>query len=190
MAVDLNRETRAMILSCLPFPPLPVEVHRVEGDACLTSDITITTTHALIAQCMDACVLKNDPEFNKKRKALQIQVLQEFLYKLASEAFRYTKDDLYHFYCEFSYKHICTFFNKNDRPEIRFLPYGYVVKGDPVHRKIVEYYVAQGIIMDDSKTKTPQEVASMEMGDIFLLIRDRLGHSMTPEELEIAKTKN
>lgn len=182
MAVDLNRETRAMILSALPFPPLPVEVHRVENDAFLTSGSTVTTTHTLIAQCMDACVLKGDQEFNRQRKARQIEVLQEFLYKLATDAFRYSKDELYHFYCEFSYKHICTFFDERDYPDVRFLPFGYVAKGDPVHRKIVEYYLAQGIIMNDTKSKTPQEVAVLDLGGILLLIRDRLGHSMTEDE--------
>lgn len=147
---DPLREQRAMILCALPYPPLPVEVGKVEGNSMILSDETaVTTTHTLIAQCMNACALKNDVVFNKQREQRQRLVLQEFLHRLAQIGFLLEGEKLYDLYCEFSYKHICTFFQEGEHPQVNFQPYHSVCVGDQVHKKIVEYCNAQDILFKE-----------------------------------------
>jgi hypothetical protein len=169
---DPLREQRAMILCALPYPPLPVQVGKVESNSMILSgEVAVTTTHALISQCMNACVLKNDSVFNKKRQERQRQVLQEFLYKLAQIGFLLEGVRLYDLYCEFSYKHIKTFFEEHEHPSVQFLPYDSVCIGDAVHQKMVEYCKAQCILFKE----TPEDYEHMNLDSLLKACRKKLG---------------
>jgi hypothetical protein len=172
---DPLRETRAMYLCALPYPPLPVIVNRIEDGTCMLSGVeAVTTTHALIAQCINTCAIRNDDKLNFERKARQQKIFSEFLHGLADKAFFWDDHRLYDFYCEYNHKHICTFFNENDKPDVRFKPWDYMVKGDESHQKLVEYFNGQGIIMEE---KEIPDVSMLDTINILILLRNRMGRS-------------
>lgn len=172
---DPLRETRAMMLSALPYPPLPVEVDRVEDGTCMTSGVkAVTTVHALIAQCVNACALRNDDAANFERKNRQHRVLKEFLHSLAAKGFLWDDERLYDFYCQFCYKHLCTYFPEDAKPDVRFKPWDYVVKGDACHNQLVDYYRAQGVIFEE---EVIADVSGLDVVSILILLRDRIGRS-------------
>lgn len=172
---DPLRETRAMMLSALPYPPLPVEVDKIEDGTCILSGQTgVTTTHALLAQCVNACALRNDDAANFERKQKQLKVLQEFLHSLAAKGFLWNDERLYYFYCEFNYKHLCTYFPDGNNPEVRFKPWDYIVKGDACHQQLVDYYRAQGVIFEE---EVIADVSGLDVVSILILLRDRIGRS-------------
>jgi hypothetical protein len=175
--VDTLREPRTMILCALPYPPLPITVNSVAADELvLTGDLTVTTTHSIIARCIHACVELNDKEFNKTREAKQRHVLQEFRHELGCGGFDITDPEkLYKFYCKYNYKHICTYFKDNEpRPEVNFLPLDHMAVGDKYHKKLVEYHNAQAILFDE---KDAGDVSHLSAHKILFLLRDRMGHS-------------
>ena len=72
---DSLREMRTMILISLPYPPLPMVVGKVEGDTkILTGEDATTTSHTLIARCLDAAVERSDAADNARRKKAQQEV--------------------------------------------------------------------------------------------------------------------
>ena len=72
---DPLREMRTMILLSLPYPPLPMVVGKVEGDTqLLTGEDAVTSSHTLIARCLDAAVERADPVDNERRKKAQQEV--------------------------------------------------------------------------------------------------------------------
>jgi len=72
---DSLREMRTMILISLPYPPLPMVVGKVEGDTqTLTGEDATTTSHTLIARCLDAAVERSDAADNARRKKAQQEV--------------------------------------------------------------------------------------------------------------------
>lgn len=170
--MDDLREMRAMYLGALPYPPLPVQVGKVE-DMQLAGE-TVTTTHSLIAKCLQECAHINNKEENKKRKVRQTSVLQQFLKRLADVGFLQEGEDLYRLYCEFSYKHIATYFPEGHPLDIRFMPMDYMSVGDKTHEKLVEYFKAQCILFEE---ENPDDVSSMQLGDILKLLRDKLGRA-------------
>jgi len=70
---DPLREVRTMILLSLPYPPLPVPVSRVEADAGVTCGEALTTTHTLIARCLNSSALRNAPAENDARRTKQME---------------------------------------------------------------------------------------------------------------------
>lgn len=176
--VDTLRETRTMVLCSLPYPPLPVRVGKVANNEFTIEGDSVVCTHTLLAQLINACVLKNDQTFNKEREKKQRMVLQEFLHRLGCGGFDWTDPKvLYQFYCEFNYKHIGTYFNteKGERPpEVCFMPYDFMSVGDKHHTKLCEYFKAQGVIFEE---KEIEDVSKKDLGYILFKLRDRMGHS-------------
>ena len=161
-----------MILCALPYPPLPVKVGKVAEDALVVEGETVTTTHALLAQCMNACVMKGDSAMNQERQERQKRVLQEFLFKLAQVGFLLNGEELYRFYCEFSYKHLATYFKEGEPLDVQFLPLEYISVGDKVHKKMVEYFDGQSILFREER-----DVSKSGAIDILLLCRERIGRA-------------
>lgn len=176
---DPTRETRTMVLCALPYPPLPVDVQKMQADCMMTEqDLDVTTTHSLLAQCMNACVIRNDDHMNNVRKSRQVEVLQGFLHALATEGFELKDEALYHFYCKYTLKHISTYFDDNCPPDVRFKPYSYMTVGDKSHAKLVEYAIAQGILFEENQTEEQvNEIKKMNLNQLLLLIMKRMGES-------------
>ena len=174
--VDTMRETRAMVLCALPYPPLPVECEKMLSDSMMTaSELDVTTSHTLLAQCMNSAVLKNDMAANNARKARQIQVLQEFLHELVTVGFELRGEPLYQFYCKHALKHIGTYFDVSCPPDIRFKPYSYMTVGDKSHAKMVEYCLAQGILYQEKPDA--RRISRMDLAKLLVLIRSRVGET-------------
>lgn len=176
---DTLREPRTMILAALPFPPLPISVHKIEKDSMTLEEDTensVTTTHSLFALCINECVRRNDQKFNEERQKKQMRVLEEFMYGLKAIGCTLKDEQLYHFYCDYSYRHLCTYFKDDDKPQIRFKPYDYVSVGDETHAKMVEHYIAQGIIFEEEELdkKARQTISKYEVGKLLELFRGRL----------------
>lgn len=173
--VDSIREMRAMVLVALPFPPLPVEVGKVAGDGLVVEGVTVTTTHDLLAQCMNACALRDDVKVNKERRERQVGVLRGFLADLCERGVGLDGSDLYDLYCQHSYRHLCTYFKEDDRPEVRFLPYSYIAKGDKCHKKLLEHFVAQGVLFQEKHTdELAKRAEKYSVGRVLCLMRERL----------------
>lgn len=168
-----------MVLCALPYPPIPVDVEHMMPDCMMTeNDLDVTTTHTLLAQCMNACVLKNDQSLNNSRQGRQVIVLQDFLHGLATEGFELKDEALYQFYCKHSMNHIATYFDANCPPEVKFKPYSYMTVGDKSHSKLVEYAIAQGVLFEENQTK--QQVArirKLPLNQLLSLIVKRMGAS-------------
>ena len=177
--VDTLREPRAMMLAALPYPPLPIQVHKVADDSMVLESDTedgVTTTHTLIALCVNECVKRNDHAFNERRRTEQMRVLEEFMYGLQAIGCTLSDKELYHFYCDYSYRHLCTYFDKSDVPHVKFKPYEYVSRGDKTHQKMLEHYFAQGIVFEENPEERPSDdhVRQCSVGELLELFRNRL----------------
>jgi len=173
--VDSIREMRAMALVALPFPPLPVEVQKVASDSLIADGVEVINTHDLFAQCINACAAREDKDLNSKRKENQIKVLREFLADLCHRGLSLEGEDLYRLYCEHSYKHICTYFRENDKPEVKFMPYSYIAKGDKCHKKLIEHFIAQGILFEEKDiSNLSKKAGGFTVGRILCMMRERL----------------
>ena len=185
---DPLRETRTMVLASIPYPPLPIEVDAVEANANqVTGEKKTISSHDIIAQCLNAAVLRNDQGDNATRRANQENTIREFLFTLANEGFEAEAEKMYDIYCKFTHKHIMTY-TKRD-PQIRFQPFSYVSKGDPIHAKMAEYMAGQSIVFEDSPIVPRSEYLKKSYGSLLLMARDRWGHVATEEEREIIAQK-
>lgn len=173
---DAFREQRTMLLVAQIFPPLPVMVGKVSEDCNMVDYETVTNSHALLARCIDECAARNDEKRNKIRKEKQIRVFREFMEMLAKTGFWLEGRALYDVYCEFSYRHISSYFDTP--PEVKFMPYEYMSVGDKTHAKLCEYFRGQGILFQEKNTP---DVSNKPLGEILLLLRDRLGKACENE---------
>ena len=180
--VDSTREMRAMVLASLPYPPLPIEVERVEEDSMMASGGVDTTSHTLISQCLNSAMLRNNQESNERRRIKTQQILHEFLFALASEGFEGDCDVLYRIYCDFTRRHISAYLEKD--ADVRFKPLSSVCRGDPIHNKMCEYMAAQDILFESKNKLTRKELATHEYASLLLMARNRWGHAATKDELE------
>lgn len=138
---------------------------------------SVTTTHALFALMMNRAAEANNMQQNKDRELRQRRVLRDFLHALAHHGFVLNDKHLYDLYCEFSYKHLSTYFPEDAPPgDVRFLPMDYMSAGDECHQKLCEYFRAQTIIYQEDP-KTAPDVSRLPLLDILILCRDRLGRA-------------
>lgn len=190
MAEDPLREIRTMILLSLPYPPLPIRVDRVEADANLIStDDATTTTHSLLAICLNAAVSRNEPKENAERKPKSEAVFQKLLHDMATRGFDASDAELYTIYCRNSLAHIATYFPNTPPPQVEFRPLHYITTGDATHTKMCEYMAGQSVLFEDSPVKTTQDFAHKSYSELLRMLRDRLGHIMTVEEQAQAELK-
>lgn len=181
--MDSAYEIRSMILASTPYPPLPVVVSQVEDMT--VGQETVTTSHAVLSQCLQTAAVKNDDKANKDRQRRQIEVFQRFLHGLAESGFDLSGGELYDFYCRHTKLHLETYFDGKET-ELRFMPLSYIAKGDQVHQRMCEYMAAQSILFKDPVPKDVSQFLTKSYAYLLELARDRLGHTMTDEEREMA----
>lgn len=146
---------------------------------------TVTTSHAVLSQCLQRAAVKGDENANKDRHRRQVEVFQRFLHALAQEGFDMSGGELYQLYCQYSKLHLETYF-EGQSVELKFMPLSYVSKGDEIHQRLCEYMAAQSILFKDPVPKDKAHYSDKKFAHLLELARDRLGHTMTDEEKEMA----
>jgi len=180
---DSLREIRTMILLSLPYPPLPVSVAQIVADECsVMGEETVTNSHTLIGQCLNAAVVRADDASNGARQTMQRRALQRFLHSMATAGFAGTAADVYCIYCGATVEHIASFFPEGHPLDIRFRPLDSVRSGDPVHVKMSEYMAGQSLLFQDDPPVGRAQYQKLSYPEQLLAVRARLGHAMTPEE--------
>jgi len=180
---DSLREIRTMILLALPYPPLPVSVAHVVADECrATGDAAVTTSHALVAQCLNGAVARADEAGNRARQPRQRAALQRFLHGMATAGFFGTPLDVYGIYCGATLEHVASFFPEGHPLDLRFLPLDSVCAGDGTHRKMAEYLAGQSVLFQDDPPVPREAYLRLSYPEQLLVARSRLGHAMTQEE--------
>lgn len=184
MSVDSLREIRTMVLLSLPYPPLPVYVRAVDAlELSAQGELTETTTHTLLARCLNAEAERNDPERNARRKTRQSEVFQRFIQDMAVRGFDLEATELFDFYCDYSKQHLLTYFEEGElRMDVTFARLEDAPKGSKTHAKMCEYMAAQSILFRDNPPKPRSHYERKGYSSLLLMVRDRIGHKMTEEE--------
>lgn len=184
MSVDSVREVRTMILLSLPYPPLPITVSSVDplelsaqGEQCQT------TSHTLIARCLNDAAERADRGRNERRQKRQMTVFQEFLHALANGGFAMDAPALFALYCDFTKRHIDTYFEPGETtPHVAFGELHDAPKGGKPHAKMCEYMAGQSVLFQDSPPLPRHHFERKSYSSMLLMARDRLGHKMSEEE--------
>ena len=179
---DPFREVRTMILLSLPYPPLPVPASRVVSDEGVLGEETLTTTHTLIARCLNAAACRNAPKENEERRRKQQEVFQCFLHAMGTKGFFENAEGVYRIYCEFSRQHIATYFPPGHPLDLAIHQLDKVCKGDQVHSKMAEYMAAQSIFYEDNPRVSREEYLARDYRELIMMLRHRLGYALTEEE--------
>jgi len=184
MSSDSLREIRTMVLLSLPYPPLPVYVRATDPlELSREGELTETTTHTLLARCLDAEVDRNDSARNQRRRQRQTEVFRRFLHDMAERGFDMEPPALYELYCEHSKQHLLSFFEDGElRMDVTFARLEDTPKGSKTHAKICEYMAAQSVLFNDTPPKTRAHYERKSVGSLLLMARDRIGHKMSEEE--------
>jgi hypothetical protein len=184
MAVDSLRETRTMVLLSLPYPPLPVYVRTADPlELSAQGELTETTTHCLLARCLNAEAERGDQERNARRRKRQTAVFQQFIQDLAVRGFDMDAPALFEFYCEHSKRYLHTYFEEGElQMDVMFARLEDAAVGSKTHAKMCEYMAAQSILFKDEPPKTRAFYERKRFGSLLLMTRDRIGHKMTEEE--------
>lgn len=184
MSVDSLREVRTMVLLSLPYPPMPVRVFATDPlELSLQGEECETTSHTLLARCLNAAAERADGERNIRRKKRQTEVFQQFLLALATKGFDMDARELFTLYCDFTQRHIDTYFEEGEHnPRIVFDWIDNVSKGSRTHAKMCEYMAAQSVLFQDSPPKDRRFYERKSYGSLLLMARDRIGHKMSEEE--------
>lgn len=182
--VDSLREIRTMVLLSLPYPPLPVYVRSADPlELSAQGELTETTTHTLLARCLNAEAERNDPERNARRKKRQTEVFQAFIQDMALRGFYMEAPELFELYCEHSKHYLHTYFEDGElRMDVSFARLEDAPKGSKTHAKMCEYMAAQSVLFQDTPPKTRAFYERKGYGSLLLMVRDRIGHKMTEEE--------
>jgi len=140
--MDENRELRAMLLSVLHLPPLPVTVNLVErDDNCIIDDQHTETSHAILANLIEWVAVLNIQSINNKRLQQQMSLQQQFHSELRSIPPNTPDEALYEFFCHHTRLWINLYTPQGDT--IRFKPIDSVSPGDTVHAALLDYAKAQ-----------------------------------------------
>jgi hypothetical protein len=173
-----------MVLLSLPYPPLPVYVRSADPlELSAQGELTETTTHTLLARCLNAEAERGDQERNARRRKRQTEVFRKFLQDLALRGFDMEPPELFEFYCEYSKQYIHTYFEEGElRMDVMFARLEDTPKGGKVHSKMCEYMAAQSILFKDEPPKTRAHYERKGFASLLLMARDRIGHKMTEDE--------
>jgi hypothetical protein len=140
--MDENRELRAMLLSVLHLPPLPITVNLVEReDHTILNDQHTETSHIIICNLIEWMAVMDSQELNKKRMLDQMSLQQRFQSELRNLPDATTGQALYDFYCHHTRLWINTYTPLGDT--IRFKPIDTICCGDKVHAALLDYAKAQ-----------------------------------------------
>ena len=173
---DSTQEMRAMILSALPLPPLPVVVQRIEDDGRIASELVQTSHDVLSNLLLHACA-RNDQGQNAERKKRQHEVLRLLVASMYNKGEWQPIPDLYHTYCRHTLLHILTYLPPEAPPPgIRFMPLDSVCKGDPTHRRMCDYMAGQALLLGEPNGRASQDWLCREYADMLAMARGRLLH--------------
>ncbi len=172
--VDSNREIRAMILCALPYPPLPVAVRRFDDDNKLGEE-AVCSSHDLISQLLEAACLRSTTEENAERQRQQREILRGFIADLVKDG-PLQPPGLFEVYCRRTREHIGTYFHAEGKglPEVRFMPFDFVSRGDKYHAKICEYMAAQAILLELQGGTAMQDWMCADFPSLLSVSRDRI----------------
>ena len=159
-----------MILCALPFPPVPVQAARFE-DGNLLGAAQVVSSHDIISHLLEAACLFKDAKANAERRRRQTEVLRCLMMDLVKDGI-VGGERLYRLYCTHTAAHIGCFYPAGSPPELRFLPFDYVCKGDPVHRAMCAYMAAQSILLGTKSTVS--EWTPFGFPELLAAARDRL----------------
>ena len=173
-----------MVLLSLPYPPLPVYVRSADPlELSAQGELAETTTHTLMARCLNAEAERNDPERNARRKRRQTEVFQKFIQDMGVRGFDLEAPELFELYCEHSKNHLHTYFEDGElRMDVSFARLEDAPKGSKTHAKMCEYMAAQSILFQDTPPKARAFYERKGYASLLLMARDRIGHKMTEEE--------
>lgn len=173
---DGNMEIRAMILSALPYPPIPVSLRRLDEDNRL-GDGVVQTTHDILSHLLEDACARHTVSQNKSRQQVQQYVLRQFLEELVKDGLQ-SVPDLYKTYCKFSNMHIGSYLyavnSGQPLPEVRFEPLHSVCKGDVVHTSMCQYMAGQARLLEFTDGLCAQDWACREYADMLVIARDRI----------------
>jgi hypothetical protein len=140
--MDENRELRAMLLSVLHLPPLPVTVNLVEReDNSVINDDHTETSHIIICNLVEWMAVMDSNGLNKQRMMQQMELQQRFQTELRTLPADATDEDLYAFYCLHTRLWINSYTPLGDT--IRFKPISTICCGDKAHAALLDYAKAQ-----------------------------------------------
>jgi len=140
--MDENRELRAMLLSVLHLPPLPVTVNLVErDDNSVIDDEHTETSHILICNLVEWMAVMDSEGLNKQRMMKQMALQQRFQAELRALSPDADDQTLYDFYCLHTRLWINSYTPLGDT--IRFKPISTICSGDKVHAALLDYAKAQ-----------------------------------------------
>jgi hypothetical protein len=141
--MDENRELRAMLLSLLHLPPLPVTVNLVERDdnRAIIDDQHTESSHAIICNLIEWMAAMNVQELNNSRMKRQMTLQAQFLTELHNLDAETPDETLYTFYCHHTRMWLNSYTAQGDT--IRFKPIDSVSTGDKIHAAILDYAKAQ-----------------------------------------------
>lgn len=170
---DCTQELRAMILAALPYPPLPVILRRIEDGNRLGADV-LQTSHDILSKLLSESCVRCTVSENADRREKQRGILREFLAELVKDGLQ-APPKLYHTLCQFTMKHIESYFREGSpAPQIRFMPFDEVCKGDVVHKKMCDYIAAQARLLELQGGLCAQDWMDAEYFQLMLVARDRL----------------
>ena len=184
-----------MILCALPYPPLPVGVKRFEEGNRLGEE-TVCSSHDLISQLLEVACIRCTVSENRVRQEKQRDILREFLADLVKSG-PLDPQQLYEIYCRQTHQHIGTYFPAADSasrlPEVRFMPFDFISKGDLYHSKVCEYVAAQAILLELQGGKATQDWMHYDFPALLTVARDRivcegstaLGQDKTSDQTDI-----
>lgn len=182
--MDQNREVRAMILASLPYPPLPVEAKRLE-DGNKLGDVVVTTSHDIISHLLEAVCVQGDPKIHQNRQERQRNVLRAFLADLVKDGIQ-GPEALYDTYRKHTVQHIATYYPEGAViPELRFMPLGYVCRGDNVHVRTCDYIAAQARILELRGGYCASDWGNRNYVDLLVEARNRLVCEGDPTKLVV-----
>lgn len=167
---------RAIILSMLPYPPLPVMGKRFEENR-LGSEMVISS-HDIISHLLEVACVHDKHDDNQKRLQRQRTVMSTLETELKG-----TKDPraLYAIYCKNTAAHIACYYPESCAPELRFMPLDHCCRGDSVHRLFCDYMAAQSVIMQ--RTASPVEWQSFDFPSLLVATRENwVNHDSSPEK--------
>ena len=173
---DSLREIRTMVVLSLPYPPLPVHVEsRDPLEISASGEARMTTSHTLIARCLNEAAERNDKAANGRRERAQMFAFQKFMHALGAGGFDMDAPALFGLYRQYTREHIETYF-EGPKPEIVFGEFDSVKIGNGVHAKMCEWMAAQSILLRENPVRDRKHYERKSYGSLLLMARDRLGH--------------
>jgi hypothetical protein len=170
-----------MILAALPYPPLPVQLRRLEEGNALGGEV-LQSSHEIISTLLAESCAKGSVSDNEARRARQQEALRGLLAALGRGGLQ-PPPELYRTYCDFTARHIASYVHSGGGaplPEIRFLPLEHVCKGDFVHLRMCDYMAGQARLLELGEGYAAQDWMRCEYAQMLALARNRLVNEAPP----------